>query len=79
MGVRYYGEGVLKNISARGVYIYAKRSLRVGEALDISINLPLDGKNWLVYSAEVVRVDRASDKIGLALKFNSSKPAFTAE
>jgi hypothetical protein len=76
-GVRYFGDGVLENISARGAYLYTERSLQLGEKLDISIQLPLKKENWLVYSAEVVRVDCASDKTGLALMFDSSKPAFT--
>jgi hypothetical protein len=43
-----------------------------GERLDISILLPLEPENRLVYSAEVVRVDCACLKTGLAIKFDSS-------
>lgn len=76
-GVRFFGEGVLKNISARGAFLYTDRSSHVGEKLDVSIRLPLKSENWLVYSAEVVRVDCTCPKIGLAIKFDSSWPAFT--
>jgi PilZ domain len=76
-GVRYFGEGVLKNISAGGAFLYTDRSAHVGERLDISIRLPLKSENWLVYSAEVVRVDCACPRTGVAIKFDSSWPAFT--
>ena len=76
-GVRYFGEGILVNISARGAFLYTERSSNVGEKVDVSIKLPISQDNWLLYSAEVVRVDRSGRDSGLALKFDSSKPAFT--
>jgi hypothetical protein len=76
-GVRYYGEGVLENISAGGAFLYTDKSAQVGERVDVSIKLPINQDNWLIYSAEVVRVDCACRKTGLALKFDSSRPAFT--
>jgi PilZ domain len=76
-GVRYFGDGVLKDISARGAFFYTDRPSKVGERLDISIRLPLKADNWLVYTAEVVRVDSTGAKTGVAIKFDSSWPAFT--
>lgn len=76
-GVRYFGDGVLKNISARGAFLYTARSSRVGERIDVSIRLPFKPDNWMIYSAEVVRVDGGSAKTGMAIKFISSWPAFT--
>jgi hypothetical protein len=76
-GVRYFGEGVLKNISARGAFFYTDRSSRVGERLDIAVRLPIKAEKWLVYSAEVVRVDPPSPRTGVAIKFDTSWPSFT--
>ena len=76
-GVRYFGEGVLKDISARGAFLYTDRLSKVGERIDVSIRLPFKADNWLIYTAEVVRVDRDRSKSGMALKFDSSWPAFT--
>jgi hypothetical protein len=77
IGVRYFGNGVLKNISAGGAFLYINRPLQIGERLDISIRLPLKPENWLVYSAEVVRIDHTYPQTGAAIKFDSSWPAFT--
>ena len=76
-GVRYFGEGVLRDISARGAFLYTDRLSRVGERFDVSIRLPLKSDNWLIYTAEVVRVDCACERTGVAIKFDSSWPAFT--
>jgi PilZ domain len=76
-GLRYFGEGVLENISARGAFLYADKAAQVGEKLDISIKLPLKQESWLIYSAEVVRVDYARARPGMALEFDFSIPAFT--
>lgn len=76
-GVRYFGTGVLKNISAKGAFLYTERPSQVGERFDISIKLPLNPDNWLVYAAEVVRVECGCPRSGVAIKFDSSWPAFT--
>jgi hypothetical protein len=76
-GVRYFGNGVLKNLSARGAFFYTDRSSRVGEKLDVAIKLPIKSENWMVYSAEVVRVDPERPRTGVAIKFDSSWPSFT--
>jgi hypothetical protein len=76
-GVRYFVDGVLKNISARGAFLYTDRPSQVGERIDISIKLPLKAENWLIYSAEIVRVECACPKTGVGIKFDSSWPAFT--
>jgi hypothetical protein len=76
-GVRYFGEGVLKDISARGAFLYTDRLSQIGERFDIAIKLPLKADNWLIYTAEVVRVDSSRAKTAVAIKFDSSWPVFT--
>ena len=76
-GIRYFGEGVLKDISARGAFFYTDRLSRVGERLDVSIRLPFKPDSWLIYTAEVVRVDSTCARAGVAIKFDSSWPTFT--
>jgi hypothetical protein len=73
----YFGEGVLQNIGAKGACLYTNGSLRVGERLDVSIKLPLKRENWLVYSAEVVRVEQTTAQARVALRFDYSKPGFS--
>lgn len=77
LGVRYFGEGVLKNIGAKGACLNTNRSLQVGERLDVSIKLPVKRENWLVYSAQVVRVEGASPEASVAIVFESPAPVFT--
>ena len=77
VGIRYFGEGILENIGAKGACLYTNRSLRVGERLDVSIKLPLKRDNWLVYSAQVIRVEGVCPESRVAIRFDSSEPAFT--
>ena len=77
VGTRYFGEGVLENIAAKGACLYTDKSLRVGERLDVSIKLPLKRDNWLIYSAQVIRVEGGCPQARVAIRFDSSEPTFT--
>jgi hypothetical protein len=77
IGIRYFEEGVLENIGAKGACLYTNKSLQVGERLDISIKLPLERDNWLIYSARVIRVEDVCPQARVAIKFDSPMPAFT--
>jgi hypothetical protein len=77
IGIRYFEEGVLENIGAKGACLYTNRSLQVGERVDVSIKLPLKRDNWLVYSARVIRVEGVYPEERVAIRFDSSEPAFT--
>ena len=77
IGIRYFGEGVLENIGAKGACLFTNKSLQVGERLDISIKLPIRQENWLVYSGEVIRIEGVWPQVRVAIKFDFSRPAFT--
>jgi hypothetical protein len=62
-------EGVTLDISASGVYIELPKSQEVGSRVDCVIDLSLNGNPMQVrLNAEVVRVERKSGGLGLALK-----------
>jgi hypothetical protein len=77
VGIKYFEDGVLENIGAKGACLHTNTPLQVGEKLDVSIRLPLKRDNWLVYSAKVVRVEGSRSQSRVAIRFNSSLPAFT--
>jgi hypothetical protein len=75
-GLGILNTGVLSNISSRGAFGYIGRALAVGVRMEISIRLPLREERWIKYSAEIVRVEQAGSRIGVAFKFDTSRPAF---
>ena len=75
--IKYFEDGVLENIGAKGACLYTNKPVQVGESLDVLIKLPLKRDNWLAYSAKVVRVEGSNAHARVAIRFNSPKPAFT--
>lgn len=75
-GESFSGSGMLDNLSSTGAFIYLARPLRVGTRLDIWIKIPFKKENWMKYSAEVVRVERAAPTFGIAMAFDNVRPVF---
>lgn len=72
-------EGVLRDLSSGGAFLYLTRRVKVGDRLSVSIKVPFKKENWMQYSAEVVRVEKAASKFGVAMKFDTSRPTFMAK
>lgn len=78
-GVSFDEAGVLENLSSSGAFIYMTRTPKLGAKLDVWIKVPFKKENWMKYSAEVLRVEDVSDCIGVAMKFDATRPNFVAK
>lgn len=77
-GAEFIETGLADNISANGAFGYVGRHLPLGTKLEVSIQVPHTlRENWLRYTAEIVRVESSGSGVGLALRFDTSRPAFT--
>lgn len=66
----------LQNLSSSGAYAYLVNSPPLGSKLSISVKLPFKQGTWMSYSAKAVRVEAQPAGIGVALKFDTSRPRF---
>ena len=76
-GVRIFGTGALENVSASGALISLDKPLWLGARLDLSIKLPFPTNAWMLYAAEVLRIQSADSGNRVAVKFSFSKPVFS--
>jgi hypothetical protein len=74
-GERFVEMGVLRNISSSGALLSIPRAPIEDAALDVYIQLPLQGKQWMKYPAQVVRIEQGSSAI-TAVKFDTARPVF---
>ena len=78
-GLSFDEAGRLENLSSSGAFIYMTKTPRLGAKLDVWIKVPFKKENWMKYSAEVLRVESVSDRVGVAMKFDSIRPNFVAK
>ena len=78
-GAAFDESGALNNLSSNGVFLYLARQVEVGDMLEVRIRVPFKKENWMKYSAEVVRVEKASSGFGIAMKFDTARPIFVNE
>ena len=71
--------GSLENLSSTGAFIFLTRRFEVGERVDIRIKIPFKRDNWMRYSAEIVRVETDAPRVGVGMRFDTSRPAFVTE
>jgi hypothetical protein len=71
--------GSLENLSSTGAFLFLARKFEVGERVDIMIKIPFKRENWMKYSAEIVRVETEAPRIGVGMRFDTSRPAFVTE
>ncbi len=71
--------GRLENLSSGGAFLYLTKCVKVGTQLDVWIKVPFKRENWMKYSAEVVRVESLPQNFGVAMKFDSARPAFVVK
>lgn len=76
-GVRIFGTGALENVSASGALISLDKPLWLGARIDLSIKMPFPTNAWMLYSAEVLRIQSADSSNRAAVKFSFSKPVFS--
>ena len=74
-GERFAEIGVLRNISSSGALLSIPHAPIEGMALDVYIQLPLQGKKWMKYPAQVIRVEQGDSAI-TAVKFDTARPVF---
>jgi hypothetical protein len=68
---------MLRDLSSTGAFAYLQNPLRLGAKLLISVKLPIEEETWMLYSASVIRVERGIIGVGVAVKFDSSRPRFS--
>ncbi|HKP14399.1 MAG TPA: PilZ domain-containing protein [Blastocatellia bacterium] len=76
-GVRVFGAGALENVSASGAFIAVDKPLWLGAQIDLSIKMPLPQDAWMLYSAEVLRIQSADSGGRVAVAFSPSRPVFS--
>ena len=74
-GESFVESGVLRNISSGGALVSLPKGLSEGTTVDVYIKLPLQGKKWMKYPAQVVRVERGVSAVA-AVKFDTARPDF---
>lgn len=74
-GERFAEVGVLRNISSSGALLSIPHAPIEGTSLDVYIQLPLQGKKWMKYPAQVIRVEPGVSAI-TAVKFDTARPVF---
>jgi PilZ domain-containing protein len=77
-GLAFDEPAELKNLSSGGAFLYLTKSLKIGAKLDVWIKVPFQKENWMRYPAEVVRVEAARSKTGVAMRFDTARPSFIA-
>lgn len=69
--------GVLRDISASGAYVHTKDLPGIGAKLKVRIKMPIGTEVWMSFNAQVVRVEGAAPRAGIAMRFLNKRPAFT--
>jgi hypothetical protein len=68
--------GTLENLSSLGAFLYLPTCVNLGERLELRIKVPFKRNNWMKYTAEVVRIEQANSRAGIALRFDTAAPVF---
>ena len=68
--------GHLENLSSGGAYFYFQKRLKAGARIELRIKIPFKNNNWMKYAAQVVRLEQSGEEVGVAVKFNASRPVF---
>lgn len=68
--------GTLENLSSLGAFLYLPRRVNLGERLELQIKVPFKRNNWMKYTAEVVRLEQASARARVGVRFDTAVPVF---
>ena len=66
--------GSLRDLSSRGAFLSVPRRLKVGMRLELWIRMPSEPERWMIYGAEIVRIDQGLVMMGAAARFLSARP-----
>lgn len=75
-GDRFSEVGRLENLSSGGAFFCLRKRVNLGATLELRIKVPFNKENWMKYSAEVVRVEKADAAVGVAVRFEKAHPIF---
>jgi hypothetical protein len=68
--------GSLENLSSIGAFVYLFKAVDLGQRLELQIRIPVRPDNWMKYTAEVVRMEHASTRVGVGVRFDTAVPVF---
>ncbi|HXG93714.1 MAG TPA: PilZ domain-containing protein [Blastocatellia bacterium] len=74
--IEFEEEGCLQNISSSGALLSLNAPIEIGAKAKLFIKLPSKDDKWMRYYGEVVRSETVSQKVSVAVKFSSARPAF---
>ena len=75
-GTTFEEAGFLDNLSSNGALVSLRKGIDIGTRLDVLIQVPLKKKNFMKYSAEIVRLEQTGEKYLLGVKFSTIRPVF---
>ncbi len=75
-GASFDEAGTLADLSSLGAFLQMTKFVNLGERLELRVRIPFKRNSWITYEAQVVRVEQASTKSGVALKFDTALPGF---
>jgi hypothetical protein len=67
---------ILQNLGSSGACFILSRCVRLGEKLELQIKMPFKKKSWMKYFAEVLRVEKKSADVAIAVTFSTARPVF---
>ena len=68
--------GTLRDLSSTGAFVYLSRSVQLGRTVLVSIRLPLERETWMNLTGTVIRVMTHTERPGIAIQFNQTRPEF---
>lgn len=75
-GSSFVEAGSLENLSSKGAFVYLSKGVDLGQMLELQIKIPVRSNNWMDYTAEVVRLEQATTRVGVGVRFDTAVPVF---
>ncbi len=75
-GEPFQETGVIRNLSSSGAFFYLSHKVDLGAKISLSIRLPFQNESWIKYTAQVIRVEGGSTKIGVGVRLNAMSQKF---
>jgi c-di-GMP-binding flagellar brake protein YcgR len=70
--------GTLRDLSSTGAFVYLSHSVQLGRMVVVSVRLPLEKETWMNLTGTVIRVTTHTERPGIAIQFNQTRPEFTS-
>lgn len=68
---------VLRDLSSSGAFAHLQNPPRLGARVLVAIRLPVTKETWMMYAARVVRLEPGEIGVGVAVRFDTSRPKFS--